>query len=258
MAFIEHRKDISSWRVALLRITAFTNTPDVTVADNWWKAVAEEAPESKLVKMKGTALTMEGQHGTGRLTLNVEFNRVDWLFSPNVNLEQDFGEIPNLGSYEQVGSAFDKQIRNWIRVAPPITRVARGGVFFLPAADKGASYEALAQYLPYLKIDPKGSSELLYQINRARQSTVVPGLTINRLQKWSSMRVQHVQFEIVASAGQQVRGGATAPGFDATKLELDVNSSGERTEALPTESLESLYSELAHIETEILANGDIP
>ena len=251
-----HSKDASLWRVELMRLTAFLSAVDVSDADKWWGTVIGEPPDSKTVKLKGATQTLEGHLGTGKVLLNVDVNRVDWLTAPDLSVEQEIKEIPNIGAYAEVASLFNSKMVQWLKCNPSITRLAWGATLTQPVEDRESGYKRLSNYLPALKIDPVGSSELFYQINRPRQSKVIPGLVINRFQKWSVMKVQRINVQVIPSQAQAMVGNV-APGFDGCRVEVDINSSGDRSELLPSDRLESLYMELVSIGTEIAAQGDI-
>lgn len=254
MPTVETAKNSSTWQAGMLRVTAFASAFDVATVDTWWETVVGAPAESKTVKMKGASQTIEGKFGKGRLTLNVELNRIDWLYGPDPDFERD--DFPNIGTYADATTELNSRITTWIQTAPPIIRLAWGGVFLFPVESKVNSYEILAAHLPSLKLDSVGSSELLYQINRPRNSNVLEGLVINRLQKWSSLRIQRIHLQI--APGNQTVSNANAPGVDACRLELDVNSSGERVDPLPAESVSKLYAELTGFSDEIISRGDIP
>lgn len=252
----EHKKDASSWRVELMRLTAFMPAINISETDKWWETVIGEPPDSKTSRLKGATQTMEGHLGVGKLVLNVDVNRVDWLTVPNISVDQEIKEPPNIGAYTEVVDLFSSKMVRWLQFKPSTVRLAWGATLTLPVEDRESGYKRLINYLPMLKIDPVGSSELFYQINRPRQSKVVSGLAINRLQKWSVMKVQRLNVQLIPSQAQQIVGSVT-PGFDGCRLELDINSTGDRSELLPQDQLESLYMELVSIGSEIAAYGDI-
>lgn len=253
----EHRNDALSWRVELMRLTAFMPAINISETDKWWETVVGEPPDSKTSRLKGATQTLEGHLGVGKLLLNVDVNRVDWLTVPDVSVDQEIKEPPNIGVYTEVVDLFSSKMIRWLQFKPSTVRLAWGATLTLPVEDRESGYKRLINYLPMLKIDPVGSSELLYQINRPRQSKTFTSLVINRLQKWSVMKIQRLNLQMPSAQGQQMVGSVT-PGFDACRLELDINSSGDRSELLATDKLESLYTELVGMGEEIASHGDIP
>ena len=123
--------------------------------------------------------------------------------------------------------------------------------------DRAEGYKSLQKYLPAVQLDPEGSSDFLYQINRKRESKVIKGLTINRLQKWSVLAMHRMAFDvgIVEGAQQQSRGVLSAP-LSAQRLELDINTQPDRTEPFQSKDLNAIYSELISLGEEIAVRGD--
>jgi len=99
-----------------------------------------------------------------------------------------------------------------------------------------------------------GTSDFLFQINRPTTSRgMLTDLKINRLTKWSAFAWQ---LTLVANRGsvssQQIEGPKTF----GVRLELDINSTGERQEELPASHLIDLWRELIGIGRAIAAEGD--
>ena len=248
----------ASWRAQLFRATAYTTKNYGVEASKWWDNVVGEPPESKTEKLKESILSLEGPCGPYRLLLNCTLHRIDWILAGELKLDQEMPEIPNLGDYTVVLKFFSDRLSPWFNSAPPVLRLAFGPVLVIPVDDKVSGYKAIQRYLPSLKLDAEASSDLLYQINRPRQSNVVTDLTINRLQKWSVARLQ--RFAMSAEVGLQLQllqAATYEPAFNGCRLELDINTSADVTEPLPAKSVRPLYEELVHLATEITDRGDI-
>jgi len=123
----------------------------------------------------------------------------------------------------------------------------------LPVDDRPSGYRKLGSYLPGIQIDPEGSSDFLYQINRPRKARLnIPSLRINRLSNWSVSRI-----DIGGQFGAQT---IELPGLEqyACRLELDINTAPDFQEILVREQLRSTFEELVDLGKEIAARGDIP
>lgn len=249
--------DIKNWRAESLRLTLFAQAGVELPANDWWLAVVGEPPESKTERLRESLQTMEGHLGKAKLILNVFANRVDWLVGFDPNLDQELVESPNIGPYPEALDLFGGKIFPWLlKGSPGVTRIAWGAALSQPVGDRVAGYRKLQEYLPSLKIDSENSSDLLYQINRPRKSKVIEGLTVNRLQKWAVLAVHTLRVPIGATQVQvQER---LSPVEHRCRVELDINTAEDRSDALPKERVSDQLLELVKIGDEILTNGDIP
>ncbi len=103
-------------------------------------------------------------------------------------------------------------------------------------------------------IDPDGSSDLFYQINRPRPSaTPIEGLRINRLTKWSVQIAQR----LTVTLGPDGVVARTIGEEQACRLELDINTAPTFSGMLPVEHLEQLLREMIDLGREIAQQGDV-
>jgi hypothetical protein len=101
-------------------------------------------------------------------------------------------------------------------------------------------------------IDPIGSSDLFYQINRPRDSRgKIPDLIINRLSKWSILALQ---IAAIDSRGSMVKGNKRL----SCRLELDISTSGEYCGTIDRKAIAPVFKELVELGKEISEKGDIP
>jgi hypothetical protein len=250
------QEQLQRWRAQLIRLTAFaplgaTFSGEV---DKWWQVVAGEPPESKNEKPRESVVTLEGGIGPGRLSLACTLNRVDWVLAAEISL-QTGKEPPALGLYPEIEQFFSAKLAEWWKVCPPLVRLAWGAVVIQPVDSKATGYRTLQGYLRDVRLDEKSSSEFLYQINRPRKSSVVNGLVINRLQKWSVGLIQLFNLQVGGASHIQ---SSFEPGFSMCRLELDINSAYERTEPISSGQIPPLYAELVSTGKEIAIKGDIP
>jgi len=121
-----------------------------------------------------------------------------------------------------------------------------------PVENRAAGYRNLSRYLPAVRLDPEGSQDFYYQINRPRRSTVVDGLQINRLSKWSV--AQFVPITLMLTP-QSVQSGVGA-GEEACRIEVDVNTAPHGNAELPSARLPEVFGELVRLGEEIVSKGD--
>jgi hypothetical protein len=176
------------------------------------------------------------------------------LFTPR----QDEGaplEIRSAGSFPNALEAFDRLMMRWLENCPALSRLAFGAIVFESVRDRTEGYRRLAERLHAVHLDPEGSSDFLYQINRPRNSTAVDTLRINRLSKWSVARF--VPFSLMI-APQSIQSFPAIGGEEACRIELDINTAAEFVGELPPTRLPQLFEELKSLAIELITRGDIP
>jgi hypothetical protein len=244
---------LSSWLLGAARLTAFPSPVTAPMDRDWWKEVVGRPPETRTVQPKTGEQRDADNWNEGILSLEIHPIRIEWQYSAP-QLASEMLEVPSLGSIEDALDPFQRLMNKWLRnpSCPPFVRVAFGTTLLRPVDDIGGGYELLAQYIP-VELDT-GSSDFLYQINRRRPLDVgIPLLEINRLSRWSVMRVTQTMIspQLPASAIRQID-------RYACRLELDINTVAEYENELPQEQLAELFGSLIEQGKEIAAKGDIP
>lgn len=246
------------WLTESLRLTVFPHPPEVDVAVNWWQAVTGEAPATHTVQRLGPVLQEHGpiQNSYCNLSLQFQPGRLDWVMSPIIPPSLKLEGFPNFDSFDSATEKFRALFLKWIRVAPPFNRLAIGSILVLPVQDKADGYREIQKYLPAVKLDAENSADFSYGINRPRQSQIIAGLRINRLSNWSVAKLSGIRIEL-GDAGQS-RAIESAEGLSACRLQVDVNTQPERTEAFVYNDREALLDELMRINAELVDRGDVP
>jgi|APDOM4702015248_1054824.scaffolds.fasta_scaffold10687_4 hypothetical protein len=244
------------WKPQQFRLTVFPSKVFDVPEPGWWVKLLGELPEEKSIKSKGLSQVESGKFHEGRLELSTSAARIDWTYSAQISGENepDFSAgIPTLGSFEASLADFKALAGRWVKeMCPPISRIAFGAVLSQPVDSHEQGYEVLKHYLPRLEIDPKGSFDFLYQINRPRVSKCgISDLRINRLSKWAVAAIQAHIF----TAGKSMT--MDMGGF-ATRLELDFSTHQNFEGDLPVEKVPSIFDELVTLGGEVASLGDIP
>jgi hypothetical protein len=155
---------------------------------------------------------------------------------------------------DEVG-LFVASAKKWLTVAPPFLRIAYGLILVRPVAGRREGYLELTKYLPAVEIDAENSSDLSYQINRPRALTSLTDEKANRLSKWS-VGLLVVDAFAMSAARQGGRRDRVSEEHNC-RVELDMNTSAERTEPLPNERVLAVFEELVGLAAEIAEKGDI-
>ena len=242
------------WEAESLRLTAFPSPDEIIGEADWWKDFVGDIPEKRVAQPRIGVRLEEGPFEGGWLVLQVQQIRIDWLYrtSPESFEKEDSFFI---GPFDQTLNSFLRIMQRWLKVSPPLQRLAFGAVLAQPVESRKDGYERLSAYLHSVKLDSEGSSEFHYQINRPRNSTTgIAGLRINRLSKWSSASVQRAAISLGAPAIAAQSGLA----HHFCRLELDINSAEDFRYPLPKEHLPNVLQELVDLGKEISEKGDIP
>jgi hypothetical protein len=244
-----------------LRLTGFPSPGAAFEGGDWWEEVVGQPPEVEISKRRTGGHQYEGpvdfpKNRVGKLILTLRPDRIDWVLTVEDGSEADSAEIQTLGDFDTAVSEFSRMASRWFDVStcPPVHRIAFGAVLVWPVADRPAGYKRLSKFVP-VNIDPVGSSDFLYQINRPREAAFAClGLKINRLSKWSVLR--HVQSRLLVSPSS-VKGEPVQTRL-ACRLELDINTSQEHEKDIAREHLGTIFGELIELGKEIAKKGDLP
>lgn len=183
------RPSLGVWQAETMRLTAFPGPAARIAEPTWWADLVGEPPEAKISRPRKGGQQEEGIFEGRKLVLVVEPSRIDWLLIPADHQDGEMGDIPTIGSFPEALDAFSQLMLRWFALGtcPPVRRLAFGAILLQPVEDRQTGYRQISAYLPSVRLDPEGSSDFSYQINRPRDSTSgISGLRINRLSKWSS------------------------------------------------------------------------
>lgn len=235
------------WQIESLRLTCFPSPgPALPRNLDWWQQVTQQEPEQRTSNARVPSSEDEGPLDGGRLVLSVQPLRIDWLYR---------AAEPQalLGSMTAILPRWLEAMVGWLQMAPPLDRLAFGAGLRLPAQSRENAYAMITRLLNRHRLDIAGASDFHFQINRRRPSrSDTPNLNINRLVKWSAVRMYTVALEM----GPEVtRTRATAESF-ACATELDMNTDANYGE-LPPERLTDIFRELVDLGREIAEQGDI-
>ena len=248
---------LSVWQTQALRLTAFPG-PGFTPTDTtWWADLVGQPPESRSSQPRLAMYSSEGPFDQGTLALRLQFDRIDWFLSAPDRPSSDSQALPTLGGLPTALSTFVTLMSPWLDsdACPPLLRLAFGAVLLQQVATREEGYRRLAPYLSAVQLDPLGSSDFLYRINRPRDSAgTIEGLRINRLSTWSV---------VLQRAGMiAVRSGTATllPSSEhyASRLELDINTAPGTGLELPRAQVPQVFQEMVTLGKEIAQEGEIP
>jgi hypothetical protein len=247
--------DLGLLETESLRFTGFLSSTEGTGPQNWWAELTGAEPETRNSRPSLGQFQEAGPLNSYGLVLSMNPGRVDWLLTPS----QRVGAPPDpkrAGPLAETLPFFVGLMTRWIGNGPEFTRIALGVVVHEPVPSREEAYRRLARYLPAVKVDPEGSSELFYQVNRPRKSLVIDGLTVNRLSKWSVSFSVPFSFSLLSPAQGQF--GRVSEGETTCRIELDINTDPMFSGSPRDLSSPRLLEEFVKLAEEIVTVGEIP
>lgn len=251
---------LSDWKAETLRVSLFTTLAPAAEAAKLWAALAGRMSDRLTVSMgpggvfsvSGEVEAAEGKSAT--LTVTRQADRLDLVWTLPYMVDE--GGHATLVADIDVGSEFSRfldRIERWSGESVACTRFAFGCTAIVNVQSKTQGYERLQELLPTVRLDPVGSSDFLYQINRPRPSSVLADSPpINRLSKWSVG-----QFWLAApdsaSGAKRLVGSK-----QMCRVELDISTSSQGTQALEPKTQLALLHEMTSLASELLEQGDVP
>lgn len=250
MSAAETNVNAPLWQASNLSLIAFPVEPQLSFDVNWWRTLTN-SDDFESTRRK-TERIDDGEYGDHGLKLQMNPLQTIWLSGPlNKNIATTTDGHPTLGSFESARDDFVEVMDRWLHLPlMPIKRISFTGDLLLKVPTREAAYAELDKCLPSLKVD-SASSDLLYRINRKRQSNV-GDWEINRLSTWGAIEFRSM-FGIVGSGTAEL----ASNGF-ACALQFDVNTSGDRRQEFSPNTLPAIFRELVDLASEIARNGDIP
>ena len=234
-----------AWNAMALRCTTFLAPGPVENQQTWWDEVVGDVPETSTSKPKSGQLHQESPYGEGQMTLSIRPGKIDWMWhtGPPEELPES---IPTIGGFLECCASFVELLKKWFEMSdfPRLQRIAFGGVLVQPADNRLAAYKKLSEYLPELAIDEEDSRNLLYQINKPLSAKTIDDLLLNRLCKWSALYVGSYNMTIVDGVPKQTAAGV---GFDACRVEFDINTDGAFDGELSSAEAWNVFLELVEL-----------
>lgn len=237
------------WQVESLRVTAFPVDISEVSAEVIWKTCIGDKPEETRIQRDGTE-TREVWHGSGRLFLVKQIDRLDWRYHVQTEEGEDPPDYPIIGSLDSELSVIVELAKSWISSESmiPIRRLAFAAVLLYPVESTKSGYEVLRTLLP--TVNHENIKDLNFQVNRPCESNAIDGISINRLARWSVARFRFLatNLQVISSEDEK----------SACRLEFDVNTSAQQIDAFAQDSMPDLVDELVGIGLGLSEQGDVP
>jgi len=244
-----------------MRLTLFIADPTFnTSIVSLWSQIAKSEPDVQTTQKTAPRVHVHGPiDGQSCIfSLDAQPGRVDLSLSTLIPNDAKLENFPSFGTWSKGVEVYCQLFLPWISSAPSVSRMAFGTLVTAAMPDRVTGYQHLQRYLGFVKLDPAGSSDFSYSINRPRPSQTDAGITINRLSKWSVAALSNFEIEFAPGTTQVFGQLQTEPGLHASRVELDINTAGAMRTALSGDKAAKILSELIDFSAEILAKGDVP
>lgn len=237
------------WRMANLRFTAFVSQiPFPVDGEELFQSFFGFTHDTE-TRRKGEFMSeFSSEKGGVLYQTTISGPKIDFTVSPGFALAEVPDEMPSLPTEGHFEASFNEAANRLLEIIPALVRLAVGGHFIFPAADKETGYTLLGKFLPTVKIDPIGSSDFQYRINRRREIELGERkVTINRLVTWGCLG-----FNV------QVMGSSASRASDSVSAITDVNTDPSTdVPSFSTEDRKLIVSSLFSFSRELAEKGDL-
>jgi hypothetical protein len=188
------------WSTELLRLSLFASEP-VQASDADWTAITGQAESETRQTHAGGGRSYIGMHRDTQWTIGSFGQRLDIMQSAYPPARPQETKAPTIGDWEQVREAFVRDTERWLATTRfRVVRIAFSCVLLIETKDRLEAYELLKMLLKSVQVDPEGMRELFFRVNWPLKSVAVPGLQLNRITNWSSLRLQNVLLQVAGSS----------------------------------------------------------
>ena len=246
---------ISGWEVETFRATTF-HPLDSRIFEraSLWQDVVGTSPQSIDSRPREGVSQHAGELDDRQLVLTARNDRADWILRPPPAPPTPPPEPLTLGDSATAFDSFRKVVSAWLDRSPHVDRLAFGAAFLSQVPDVRTAHSELSNHISFsADLFTPDCADFLYQINRPRTSELVSEVVINRLARWSVMRIEVIS---IALSPEQNRVEGTSSRI-VRRLELDINTRPGSGTTIPQGDTNRLFDELAGLGRELANEGDI-
>lgn len=210
------------WQTENLRFS-FLGCTEAAAELVTWKSITGQEADSVTVKKSQGLRNEEGAWGDGQLHVSAQPGRIDIVISPR---QSPTGiDFPSLGDISVLA---DKLLASIIELKmPQSARLAIGAKLNHLVAGPEEAIDALNQCLPFMSVD-RESHDVVFQENKPKKLRH-SGTVLNRLFKWSQVRMQFIQLAVGSDGAQQVVPPSQNQLKTMLQLEMDFNTAPNAT-----------------------------
>ena len=224
------------------------------VKNEWWEETIGDKPEKVHVDNKRKVRVQKSLLNGNFWTMICQPGRVDWNLEAVEKESDKTSELLALGAMsDNTLEPFVKIVRKWLGKCPSTNRLAFGADLGKVTNDIHTGCEEIQKYLHSIKLDPKNTTDFLYQINRPRKSKVDSNIIINRMNTWSVVSVSTGGVTINPTTSKI---SANVQNMYVCRLELDINTALSDNN-IAKNKVYKVFQELVECGQEISDKGDV-
>ena len=252
-------QELDSWQALRVRSTTFLPADEDIDEASLWGSVVGGSPEEEQRRPGEGLLQQVGTLSGLVVVLRIVHPRIDWFIQPRSQARRAPSDVSDweLMPFEDAVQTIAELSSTWFSDVNRVNRIAFGANLVRPADDLPQACSALMTQLCGVNIDIEGSLDFLYQVNRPRQSSILGELTINRLSKWAIMVEATSNLLLPGNIGSGEMLFRQGTRRYASSLELDINTSADRTLGSSSSDLSRIFEELTTLGKQISLEGDV-
>ena len=237
---------MKNWLVQTLRFSAFVQGVSPQSLDDIWALISTDRPETDESRPREGFRRLATSADDGSiLDLILMPGRFDVLHLPAAAAA--IQPVVHLGEAGPRVDSFVSQISTMLpglNTDIQIQRIALGLVLLRPVTSREEAYQQLQSLVP-VELNPETSRDFLYQINHPEKLSVGQDLLeLNRLSKWSAMRMQSFALQLAPSGASVSTPSGLATTENFVRCEVDNSTSAETVEALPRDNILPILARL--------------
>ncbi|MQY73289.1 MAG: hypothetical protein GH142_06450 [Dehalococcoidia bacterium] len=246
----------SNWFVQQFRFSFFTPPNESFDSDQLAQSFgAEFSPEVRTSNTREGTEIISGPFADDlslKLIRHKPANRTDLIFGPR-QVPPEPGHPIGIGYLEETLEPFRLAILEFLRSShlPNIIRIAYGVTLVQSGADEEATKNILGQYVSAIDLNDAAAGDLIYRMNRPRDSTIIPDLLLNRISDWRLPQELLFQF-----TGTQQTISSSENILNLCQVQLDINTDLHRRDSFDSSKLPELFNELIDLGNELAEHGD--
>jgi hypothetical protein len=240
------------WSAEQLRLSLFSSAPVSVSEADWQRLTGQETSENRKIFPGGVAYS--GNINASHFQVTGSVSRIDVVCTALLPTEaNDHPKLPVIGDWQKALDGFVSVTTEWLQTrTDPLIRVAFGASLLLPTESHLETLRELKGLLTSVDIS-EGMREPSFRVNWPRNSSIVPGMPINRITNWLTVQLilQLVQVQSSSLSTQ-----APHQVLHAVKLELDHSTDERRTVAFERGEVIPIYQELLDLASENALKGE--
>ena len=248
--------DFGAWDVESLRLTVFHQTTPSPAG--LWRMLMDTDPINTERRPAEQKVIEQGPASPDTILLETQPQRLDWhqlpSGPPTALAGGDDVTVAVLLNPTQCCALLERALAVTLGAVTIVPRIALGATLIQVFPDLQQAQACLAHYIPHLSLEVQsGASDLVYQVNRARRSTTMPSVRINRLSTWTLAGFVNVPLTFNPATGVRL---ADQQKRDVLRAVLDINNAPMQSD-ISSKRFPALLTEFIDLAKEIANKGDV-